>query len=393
MTGFVQRLSFRSREVNLQIRRLSVLGSLVATTAVLAACGTTSGSSTSTGSSSAAAASSGQPFKVAWVYNGAPTDAGWTAAQDAGRRYVVAHLGSKVQTTYKENVPEGPQAKQVIETLIRQGNKLIFATSFGFQPSMQAEAAAHPDVLFEQATGSAVSKNLAEYYGAGEDSIYLAGMAAGAASKKGVLGYVSPFAIPEVIRDINAYTLGAQTTHPGAKVRIIWTNTWFDPATESKAAQSLVSAGADVLGQGQDSPATGQVAKTAGVKWTGYDSNEERFAPAAWLTGAVYNWGPYYLRRVQAAMNGTWKTGSYYGGLKDGFTNIAPFGQSVSANVRNEITAKRAALMSGKFYEFQGPIYDQSGTLRVPKGKRLSLNDILSMNWFVKGVIGKPTTS
>lgn len=301
--------------------------------------------------------------------------------------------GNKVLTTYKENVPEGPQAKQVIENLIRQGNKLIFATSFGFQPSMVAEAALHPNVMFEQATGSAVAKNLGEYYGAGEDAIYLAGMAAGAASKNGVLGYVSPFAIPEVIRDIDAYTLGAQTTHPGAKVKIVWTNTWFDPSTESKAAQSLVSAGADVLGQGQDSPATGQVAKTAGLRWTGYDSNQERFAPSAWLTAAVYNWGPYYLRRVQAAMNGTWKSDNYYGGLKDGFTNIAPFGQSVPASIRNKIMAQRAALISGSFYEFQGPLYDHTGKLRVPKGKRLSLNDILNQNWFVNGVIGKPTTS
>jgi basic membrane protein A and related proteins len=373
------------------IRRFGALVALAATAAAVAACGTTSSSSNAPAASSGG--SSTGTFKVAWVYNGAPTDAGWTAAQDAGRRYVASQLGTKVQTTYKENVPEGPQAKQVIENLVRDGNKLIFATSFGFQPSMAAEAALHPDVKFEQATGSAVSKNLAEYYGAGEDAIYLAGMAAGAASKNGVLGYVSPFAIPEVIRDISAYTLGAQVTHPGAKVKIVWTNTWFDPATESKAAASLVSAGADVLGQGQDSPATGQVAKTDNLKWTGYDSNQERFAPSDWLTAAVYNWGPYYLRRVQAAMNGTWKTGSYYGGLADGFTNIAPFGKSVPMSIQKQIEAKKAALISGKFYEFQGPLYDQTGKLRVPAGQRLTLNDILGINWFVKGVIGKPTTA
>jgi basic membrane protein A len=359
--------------------------------ALLAGCGTTSNSSSSGGSSSSS--SSGQPFKVAWVYIGAPTDAGWTAAHDAGRKYVAAQLGSKVVTTYKENVPEGPQVKQVIENLVRAGNKLIFATSFGYQPAMVAEAALHPDVKFEEATGSTVTKNLAEYYGAGEDAIYLSGMAAGAASKNGVLGYVSPFAIPEVIRDISAFTLGAQVTHPGAKVKIVWTNTWFDPATESKAAQSLASAGADVLGQGQDSPATGQVAKTNNLKWTGYDSDQSRFAPKQWLTAAVYNWGPYYLHRVEAAMNGTWKTGSYWGGLADGFTAIAPFGKSVPASVQKLIAAKKAALISGKFYEFQGPLYDQTGKLRVPAGKRLTLNDILGMNWFVKGVIGKPSTA
>jgi basic membrane protein A len=256
---------------------------------------------------------------------------------------------------------------------------------------MVAAAQKYPNVYFEQATGYKLSKNLAEYYGAGEDSIYLSGIAAGAASKNGVLGYVSPFAIPEVIRDISAYTLGAQVTHPGAKVKIVWTNTWFDPATESKAAQSLVSAGAGVLGQGQDSPATGAVAKSNNLKWTGYDSNQERFAPSQWLTAAVYNWGPYYLRRVAAAMNGTWKTGSYWGTLADGFTGLAPFGTSVPANVQKLIEAKKAALISGKFYEFQGPLYDQTGKLRVPAGKRLTLTDILGMNWFVKGVVGKPS--
>jgi basic membrane protein A len=371
------------------IRRFGALAALAATAAAVAACGTTSSSSSSPAATSSA--STGTPFKVAWIYIGAPTDAGWTAAHDAGRKYVAAQLGSKVLTTYKENVPEGPQVKQVIENLVRDGNKLIFATSFGYEPAMVAEAKLHPDVKFEEATGSVVTPNLAEYYGAGEDAIYLAGMAAGAASKSGILGYVSPFAIPEVIRDIGAYTLGAQVTHPGAKVKIIWTNTWFDPATESKAAQSLVSAGADVLGQGQDSPATGAVAKANNLKWTGYDSDQERFAPNQWLTAAVYNWGPYYLKRIQAAMSGTWKTGSYYGSLADGFMNIAPFGKSVPVSVQKQIEAKKAALISGKFYEFQGPLYDQTGKLRVPAGKRLTLSDILGMSWFVKGVVGKPT--
>lgn len=379
------------------IRASAALAALALLAGIATGCGTTNSSgndnATSTSSSSSGSTSSGKTIKAAWVYVGSTDDAGWTAAHDAGRKYVISHLGNAVQTTYKENVPEGPQAQQVIEDLVRDGNKIIFATSFGFQDAMVAEAAKHPDVLFEQATGSKVSKNLAEYYGAGEDSVFLSGMAAGAATKKGTLGYVAPFPIPEVIRDINAWTLGAQTTHPGAQVKVVWTNTWFDPAKESKAAQSLVSAGADVLGQNQDSPATGQVAKSAGVKWTGYDSDQERFAPNAYLTGAVYNWGPYYLKRIKAAMDGTWKTGSYYGNLADGFTNIAPFGSSVSSATQAAIKAKRQALISGKFYEFQGPIADQAGKVRVSKGHKLSLNDILSMDWFVKGVIGSPKGS
>jgi basic membrane lipoprotein Med (substrate-binding protein (PBP1-ABC) superfamily) len=327
-------------------------------------------------------------FKAAWIYVGPHDDHGWSQAHDQGRLYVQKQLGSKVQTTFKELVPEGPQTCQVIESLVRDGNKIIFATSFGFQNCMVSEAKKHSDVKFEQATGTAQSKNLAEYYGAGEDSIYLSGMAAGAASKKGVIGYVVPFAIPEVIRHANAFTLGAQATHPGAKVKLIWTNSWLDVSKETKAAQSLASSGADVLGQNVDSPATGQFAKTKNIPWVGYDSDAHTFAPKQWLTAAVYNWGPYYLKRVKAAMNGSWKTGFYYGSIKDGFTKLAPYGPKVSAKTKQAIAAKKAAIVSGKFYEFAGPIYDQQGKLRVKKGQRLTVKQLYAINWLVKGVIG-----
>ena len=329
-----------------------------------------------------------EAYKAAWIYVGPHDDHGWSQAHDQGRLYVQKQLGSKVQTTYKELVPEGPQTCQVIESLVRDGNKIIFATSFGFQGCMVSEAKKHPDVKFEQATGTAQSKNLAEYFGAGEDGIYLSGMAAGAASKKGVLGYVVPYAIPEVIRHANAFALGAQATHPGAKVRLIWTNSWLDLSKEKKAAQNLVAAGADVLGQNVDSPATGQYAESKGVPWVGYDSDAKTFAPKQWLTAAVYNWGPYYLKRVKSAMNGTWKTGFYYGSIKDGMIGLASYGPKVSAKTKGAIAAKKAAIVSGKFYEFTGPLYDQKGKLRVPKGKRLTVKDLYAMNWLVKGVIG-----
>jgi basic membrane protein A and related proteins len=328
------------------------------------------------------------PFKAAWIYVGPHNDGGWSEAHDLGRLYVQKHLGSKVKTTFKENVPEGPQVEQVIESLIRDGNKIIFATSFGYQPSVLKEAKKHSDVKFEMATGTAQAKNMAEYFGAAEDAVYLSGMAAGAATKKGTIGYVVAFPIPEVIRHANAFALGAQATHPGVKVRLIWTNSWFDPGKEKKAAQNLVSAGSDVLGQNVDSPATGQYAESKGVPWVGYDSDAKKFAPKQWLTAAVYNWGPYYLRKVKAAMNGSWKTNFYYGSLKDGFVGLAPYGPKVSAKTKAAIAKKKAALISGKFYEFAGPLYDQSGKLRVPKGKRLSVHDLYAMNWLVRGVIG-----
>jgi basic membrane protein A and related proteins len=327
-------------------------------------------------------------FKAAWIYVGPHDDGGWSQAHDQGRLYVQKKLGSKVETTYKENVPEGPQVAQVIESLIRDGNKIIFATSFGYQPSVVSEAKKHPDVYFEMATGTAQSKNMAEFFGAAEDAIYLSGMAAGAATKKGTIGYVVPFAIPEVIRHANAFALGAQATHRGVKVRLIWTNSWFDPGKEKKAAQNLVAAGSDVLGQNVDSPATGQYAESKGVPWVGYDSNAQKFAPKQWLTAAVYNWGPYYLRKVKAAMDGTWKTNFYYGSLKDGFVALAPYGPKVKAKTKAAIAKKRQALISGKFYEFAGPLYDQKGKLRVKKGQRLTVKDLYSMNWLVRGVIG-----
>jgi basic membrane protein A len=291
-------------------------------------------------------------------------------------------------TTYKENVPEGPQVSQVIESLIRDGNKIIFATSFGYQPAMVAAAKKHPDVKFEMATGYLTSKNMADYYGAGEDAIYLSGIAAGAATKSGTVGYVVPFAIPEVIRHTNAFTLGVQKAHPGAKVRIIWTNSWFSPDKEKKAAENLHAAGADVIGQNVDSPAAGQYSESAGIPWVGYDSNAKKFAPKQWLTAATYNWGPYYAKRIQAAMDGTWKTGFYYGNMKDGLITLAPFGPSVAAATKATIKSKMAALKAGTFYEFAGPLYDQSGKLRLAKGKKLTVPQLYAMNWLVKGVVG-----
>jgi basic membrane protein A len=361
-------------------RRFVFVLPLAAVVALVLALGVSTGSAR-THSDSAA-------FKVAFIYVGPHDDHGWSQAHDKGRVYIQKQLGSKVKTTFKELVPEGPQTCQVIESLVRDGNKLIFATSFGFQNCMVSEAKKHSDVKFEQATGTAQSKNLAEYFGAGEDSIYLSGMAAGAATKKGVIGYVVPFAIPEVIRHANAFALGAQATHPGVKVRLIWTNSWLDLGKEKRAAQNLVAAGADVLGQNVDSPATGQFAESKGVPWVGYDSDARSFAPKQWLTAAVYNWGPYYLRRTKAAMNGSWKTGFYYGSMKDGFTGLAPYGPKVSSSTKAKIAKKKSQILSGKFYEFAGPLYDQKGKLRVKKGQRLSVKDLYAMNWLVKGVIG-----
>jgi basic membrane protein A len=336
-----------------------------------------------------AASHSATPFKVAWIYVGPHNDGGWSQAHDDGRQYVQKMLGSKVQTTYKENIAVGTQFSQTVQSLVSQGYKMIFATSYGYVTPQVAQK--YPQVLFEQATGTYQAKNVSEYFGAAEDTVFLSGMAAGAASKTGNIGYVVAFPIPEVIRHANAFALGAQLTHPGAKVHLVWTNSWYDPAKEKKAAQSLVSQGADVLGQNVDSPATGQYAESQGIPWVGYDSDAKSFAPREWLTASVYNWGLYYLSRVKAAMNGSWKSGFYYGSIKDGFTGLAPYGPTVSPKTKAAIASKMKAIENGTYYEFTGPLYNQSGQLKVKSGVKMTVEQLYAMNWLVKGVIGSAT--
>jgi len=350
---------------------------VIAAAAAILALGTSPGSAKSSGT-----------FKAAWIYVGPHNDGGWSQAHDAGRLYVQKALGSKVQTTYKENIAVGAQLQQTVASLVSQGYKIIFGTSYGFFD--KALAAKYPNVLFEQATGTDVAKNLSEYFGAAEDTVFLSGIAAGAAAQCNTIGYVVAYPIPEVIRHANAFALGAQLAHPGIKVKLVWTNSWFDPAKEKRSAQSLHGAGACVLGQNVDSPATGQYAESVNVPWVGYDSDAQKFAPKSWLTASVYNWGPYYLKRVKAAMNGTWKPGFYYGTISDGFTGLAKYGPDVSAKAKSLIAKWEAKLRANRGAEFTGPLYDQSGKLRVPKGKKLTVQQLYSMNWLVKGVIGSP---
>ena len=370
--------------------RLAGFAGLAAIAVVMAACG---GSGTGSASPSTSQWTTSHPFVAAFIYVGAASDAGWTHAHDVGRLAVESHFNGTVKTLYKENVPEGPQTSQVITQLVNQGANLIFATSFGYQDAMAAAAKQYPNVYFEQATGTALDKNLSEYFGAGEDGDYLSGMSAGAATKNGKIGFVAPYPIPEVIREINAYTMGARAMNPNATVQVVWTNTWFDPAKERSAAESLVAAGVDVLGDGQDSPTTGQVAAAAGLKWTGYDSDQTSFAPDAWLTATTYNWGPYYVQEVDAAMKGTWKSHFYYGGFQDGMIVMAPFGKSVSPDTQSKILAKQADIKSGAWKTFQGPIKKQDGTIGVASGNALTVDQLYALNWFVEGVKGTIPTS
>jgi basic membrane protein A and related proteins len=355
-----------------------------------AATDTAAAAATDTTTATAAATPAAGAVKAAWVYVGPTNDGGWTTAHDNGRKAVEAALGAKVVTTFKENVPEGPEVAQVIEDLVKDGNKIIFSTSFGFGDAMAAAAKKHPDVKFEHATGIPNDlPNFSTYYGAGEQGNYLSGMAAGKATKKNVIGFVAPFPIPEVVRHINAYALGAQSVNPAAVVKVVWINSWFDPPKERQAAESLISGGADVIASGGDSPAPGDAAKAAKVPWTGYDSDQSANYPDIWLTATTYDWGPYYTREVQSVIDGTWKKGDYYGNLADGFVKMAPYGTSAGADSQAAIEAKKADIVAGTFDIFSGPIKDQSGAEKVAAGKALPFGDQMSIQWFVKGVEGE----
>lgn len=368
--------------------RLGLLGLLASFALLASACGS---DSKSDGGDNTGNTGGDDVVKAAFIYVGPINDGGWTQAHEEGRKVVEAELGDKVETTYKESVPEGPEATAVIEDLIKDGNEIIFATSFGYGDAMAELAAKYPDVKFEHATGIATGENLATYFGASEDSIYLTGIAAGAAAPEGgSIGFVAPFPIPEVIRHINAFALGVQEVNPDATVKVVWTNTWFDPAIERQAADSLVDEGVDVIASGQDSPASGEAALSADLPFVGYDSDQSENLSKIWLTASLYHWGPYYTQRIQAVADGSWKTGEYYGNLSDGFVSLAPFGDLVDQDTRDLIADKEAALIDGSFYELTGPLVDQEGEERVADGVKMTLPEILEMDWFVKGVVGSP---
>lgn len=367
------------------MKRSALIAALLAGSLLASACGKSEDSSSD--SDSGGTTSGDDVVKVAWILPGPINDGGWSTAHNEGRLAIEEHFGDKVETTYKESIADGDGA-QVVEDLVKDGYDLIFGASYGFGEALKEAAEKYPDVAFEWATGDAPTDNMGIYFGAGEDSLYLTGMAAGAETTTNKIGFVAPFPIPEVIRHINAYALGAQSVNPDATVEVIWTNSWFDPETERRAAESLISAGADVIANGGDGPAPGEVAKEKGVAWTGYDSDQSANFAEVWLTAAIYDWGPYYIGQVQKVIDGNWEAGDYYGSIADGFTDIATFGERVPEDIRTAIEAKREEFIDGTFNEFTGPILDQDGVEQVASGAELTHVEEMTMMWFVKGVIG-----
>jgi len=339
--------------------------------------------------SAASAAAKAEPLKVAFVYIWTAGDAGWTYAHDLGRKEVEAEFGDKVKTTIVEKVPEGADAERVIRDLATQGNKIIFATSFGYMEPMLKVAAEFPDVKFEHATGYKTAPNLGIYDSKFYEVAYMAGIVAGKMTKTNTLGFVGSFPIPEVLRNINAYTLGAQSVNPKIKTKVVWVSTWSDPPKEGDAAQSLINAGADVLLQNTDSTAVLQTAEKNGKYAFGWDSDMSAFAAKAHLGSAVANWGGYYKQAVKAVMDGTWKMDRAVWGVKEGANDFIKPSADVPADIIAKVDEVKAGLKAGTFEVFTGPVLDSAGKERLAKDAKADQEWKDKVDFYVKGVEGK----
>jgi len=334
-------------------------------------------------------AAAADPLKMAWVYVGPPGDGGWTYAHDIGRKEVEKKFAGKVQTSFVENVPEGADAERVIRDLAAKGNKVIFTTSFGYMEQTLKVAKTFPKVEFYHATGFKSASNVTIYNSRMYEPAYLAGIIAGHTSKKGVLGFVASFPIPEVVRNINAFTMGARSVNPKITTKVVWVNTWFDPSKERQAAETLIGQGADVLLQNTDSSAVLQTAQDKGVFAFGWDSDMTAYGPKAHLASAIEIWGGYYTKVAEAALAGKPLKTIVWGGMKDGMNDLVSVNPTIPDAAKKMVEEKRAAIMSGKWAVFSGPIKLQDGSIKVAAGASLTDKDIDSVNWYVEGVEGK----
>jgi basic membrane protein A and related proteins len=330
-----------------------------------------------------------EPLKVGFIYVGPVADAGWTFAHDLGRKAVEAKYGDKVKTTFIESVKEGPDAERVIRDLVAQGNKVIFATSFGFGDSMEKVAKDHPEVKFEHATGFKTAPNLRNYEGRFYEDAYLSGVLAGAMTKTNVIGFVGSFPIPEVLRNINAFTIGARSVNPKVKTKVVWISTWVDPPKEAEAAQSLINQGADVLLQNTDSTAVLQTAEKNGKYAFGWDSDMSAFAPKAHLASNALNWGPYYVKAVGEVMDGTWKVENTKWGVKEGLTEFIKVNDAVPAAAKAKVEEAKAFLIANPGAVYRGPLKDNTGKEVLAAGVVGDDKFKGEMNFYVEGVDGK----
>ncbi len=333
-------------------------------------------------------ASAQEKLKACWIYVGPVGDFGWSYQHDQGRLAVEKALGDKVETAYLESVSEGPDAERAIERFAREGCKIIFTTSFGYMDPTIKVAAKFPDVKFEHATGYKKADNVAIYNARFYEGRYIIGQIAAKESKTGVAGYIGSLAIPEVVMGINAFLLGAQSVNPDFKLKIVWANSWFDPGKEADAAKALLDQGADIITQHTDSTAPLQVAQERGFKGFGQASDMVKFAPTAQMTSIIDEWAPYYVKRVQAVLDGTWTSTDTWAGIKDGEVVMAEY-MNMADETKALAEETEAKIASGAFHPFTGPIFDQDGKERYAAGVVAPDGDLLGMNWYVKGIDDK----
>jgi len=343
------------------------------------------------------AANAADKVKVGFVYLTTPGDHGWTYAHEVARQDVEKHFGDKVETTFVENVPEGPDSARVIRELAKQGNDIIFTTSFGYMDHTIKVAKEFPNVKFEHITGYKRSPNVATGNIRFYEGRYVQGVVAGLMTKSNKIGYLASFPIPEVIQGINAFGIGLRSVNPKAEVSVIWVNSWYDPVKEADAAKVHIAEGADILAQHTDSPAMLQTAQKAGVHGFGQSSDMKAFAPKAQLFSSVNNWGPYYISKIQQMMDGKWSTGdgpdhwagNTWVGMADDYLVLSPF-ENMPSDVAAAAAKAAADIKSGKNKIFTGPIKDNSGEIRVPAGKTLNDGELFqTLDYYVDGISGK----
>ena len=331
-----------------------------------------------------------EPLKIGFAYVGPVGDGGWTFAHDNGRKALEKEFGDKIATSFVENVPESADAERVFRDLTGQGNKLIFGTTFGYMEPMLKVAADSKDVKFEHATGYKQADNLRTYDSRTYEGAYMAGLIAGKMTKSNTLGVVGSIPIPEVIRNINAFTLGAQQSNPKVKTKVVWVNGWFDPPKETEAANALLNGGADVLFQNTDSPAVLKAAEAKGKRAFGWDSDMTAYGPKAHLASAVINWGPYYIKATKEALDGSWKGGGgVWWGVKEGAIDIVSIAEDVPADTKAKVEEVKKGLADGSYVIWKGPITDNTGKVQIAKDAVADDKFLGGLNFYVKGVEGK----
>lgn len=324
--------------------------------------------------------------KIGFVYLGPIGDYGWTWAHNKGREALDAELGGQVETIYVENVAEDASATPVIRDLAQQGCKLIFTTSYGYMDQTIEVAKEFPDVKFEHCTGFKLADNVSVYNSRFHEGRAVLGTIAGMMSKSGTLGYLGSYKVPEVVLGVNSFLLAAQKKNPDAKLKLVFIDSWFDPPKEAAATETLLNLGADIVTTHTDSPAALQILEQRGLYGFGQGADMSSFAPNAHLTAIEDIWGPHYIARAKALLDGSWKSENMWDGMVDGTVVISPYNKNVPADVAAEADKIKAGYMDGSFDIFTGPIYDQDGNLKVAEGEKMTLDQLAVIDWFVKGV-------